>query len=142
MTTPFGKHFVARVPLRWRDLDHQGHVYHAEMLTLLDEGRTRWFSDAVGKASPDEYLVVRVEIDYVGETRIDGGFVEIEIGLARLGRTSLTTVETVKVADGTTVARARVTVVMWDRAERKPRRITAAEIETCSQYAIEEFVRA
>ena len=36
-----------RLPLRFRDVDAFGHVYHAEYLTLLDEARTRWFREVV-----------------------------------------------------------------------------------------------
>lgn len=128
------RHFVATVPLRWRDLDHQGHVYHAEMLTLLDEARTRWFREAIGRTSPDEYVVARIEIDYVGETPIDGGHIDVSIAVARIGRTSLTTAEQVFLADGTFVARATVTAVMWDREIRGPRPLTPEEKGACEAF--------
>ncbi|MFI5429603.1 acyl-CoA thioesterase [Aeromicrobium sp. UC242_57] len=118
---------VIRVPLRWRDLDHQAHVYHATMLTLLDEARTHWLRDVIGVDFPDEYVVVRIEIDYVAELLIDAGAVDVEFKVSRVGQRSLTTAEVVRTPQGVEVARTAVTMVMWDRDERRSRLLTDAE---------------
>lgn len=117
-----------RIPLRWRDLDHQGHVYHATLLTLLDEARTCWLADELGVTTPDSYVVVRMEIDYRSElTRADES-VDVEVGVTRIGHTSLTLVESaIAHASGALVAETITTIVMWDRANSKRRPITAAE---------------
>ncbi len=115
------------VPLRWRDLDHQGHVYHATVLTLLDEARTIWLASALGVEAPDSYVVARVEVDYVGEIRHEDARVVVGLGVTRVGRTSLTTREVARTPDGREVVRAAVVAVLWDRARGRPRPLTDDE---------------
>ena len=105
-------------PLRWRDLDYFGHVYHGEYLTLLDEARGSWLGGAAGGPGlrdPETYVVARVEIDFVSSlTREDRG-VHIGFVVERVGRTSLTLRETMRGGDGREVARVRSVIVLWDR---------------------------
>jgi acyl-CoA thioester hydrolase len=132
--------FQTRIPLRWRDLDHQGHVYHGEMLTLLDEARTVWLSSAIGSVSPDRYVVARIEIDYLAEISIDGEWIDVTISVARIGRTSLTTSEEIRLANGTVAARSTVTAVMWDRERRASRPLTPDEVAACQEFLVGEVV--
>lgn len=125
------------VPLRWRDLDHLGHVYHGTMLTLLDEARTRWFDDQLGLASADAYVVARVEIDYRREIRLDRGCVEVEFALQRIGSKSITTRELVRTSTSEPAVEAFVTAVLWDPSNRCSRAITDPEREQMSQFARE-----
>jgi acyl-CoA thioester hydrolase len=115
-----------RVPLRFRDLDYQGHVYHATVLTLLDEARTVWLGEEIGVSDADATVVARIEIDYLAEIRLSPREVEVEIGVQRVGRSSLTTVELLR-ADEKAAARAVVTVVMWDRVAGRKRLLTDDE---------------
>ncbi|GAA2427990.1 thioesterase family protein [Actinomadura vinacea] len=123
------------VALRWRDLDHQGHVYHATMLTLLDEARTEWLRAAVGVESPDEYVVARVEIDFLAETVRSNDRIDVTFDITRVGSSSLTTTELVRTPDGRDVVRAAVTAVMWDRVLRKPRPLTDAERHNAAAWS-------
>lgn len=126
------------VPLRWRDLDHQGHVYHATLLTLLDEARTEWFHGSIGVSSADEYVVARIEIDYVAEiVRLDEQ-IAVDFSVTRVGTTSLTTREVVWTPAGREVARAVVTAVMWDRDARRPRRLSEIERLRAGNYVTPE----
>lgn len=129
MTTNAEDGRTVTVSLRWRDLDHQGHVYHATVLTLLDEARTSWLHHAVGVSSPDSYVVARIEIDYVGEIRIEQRQIDVVFTVERVGRTSITLSEAVIGTDGETVVRAVVTAVFWDRELRRPRAIEPVERE-------------
>lgn len=125
---------VIGVALRWRDLDHQGHVYHATVLTLLDEARTEWLRKAVGVGSPDEYVVARLEIDYRAEIRRSDERIVVAFDIERLGRTSMTTHETVRAPDGRLLVTTKVTSVMWDRGTRRPRALTEDERERATRY--------
>ncbi|TDD34109.1 MULTISPECIES: thioesterase family protein [Saccharopolyspora] len=116
-----------RVPLRWRDLDHQGHVYHGTVLTLLDEARTRWLRTAIGVEHPDAYVVARIEIDYQQEILMDHDAAEISIGISRLGHSSIRTAESLTLPGGEQAARAEVVVVMWDQKAHCSRALTADE---------------
>lgn len=116
------------VPLRWRDLDHQGHLYHGTMLTLLDEARTEWFR-SIGIDCGDSYVVARVEIDYLAETTRSDVAVEVDFAVARVGNRSITTHETARTGNGV-VARALVTAVMWDSIAHRSRELTSLERES------------
>ena len=109
------------LPLRWRDLDYFGHVYHGEFLTLLDEARSRWFGTALRLAQPESYVVARLEIDYVSPLSIEDGGVRVGFTLEAVGTTSLTVRETMCGGDGRQVARSRTVVVLWDRAQSRAR---------------------
>lgn len=123
------------VALRWRDLDHQGHVYHATVLTLLDEARTAWLRGALGVDSPDQYVVARIEIDYTDEIRRSDERIAVSFSVDRLGRTSLRTHEVVRAPDGRVLVEASVTSVMWDRDARRPRPLTEHERVQAAGFA-------
>ena len=101
-------------PLRFRDVDAFGHVYHAEYLTLLDEARTRWFGEVLGLANPSDYVLARVEIDYVSSLVLADKAVSASFGVERVGTTSLTLTETMRARDGRVVSRSRAVTVLRD----------------------------
>ena len=115
------------LPLRFRDLDAFGHVYHAEYLTLLDEARSHWFADALGFDDPQGYVVAHLEIDYVSSLRGDDDAVRVDHVLERVGTTSLTLRETTYARDGRVAARSRTVTVLRDPATGRPRPVTDDE---------------
>ncbi len=115
------------LPIRFRDVDAFGHVYHAEFLTLLDEARTRWFRDAMAIDNPTDYVLARVEIDYVSSIVLADEAVRATFEVERIGRTSLTLVETMHARDGRVVSRSRVVTVLRDVATGTSRRLTDTE---------------
>ena len=102
------------LPLRFRDLDAFGHVYHAEYLTLLDEARTRWFREVLALDEPGSYVVARIEIDYDSSLVLDDREAGFAFEVERIGTSSLTLRETVRAPDGRVVARARSVTVRRD----------------------------
>jgi acyl-CoA thioester hydrolase len=115
------------LPLRFRDLDAFGHVYHAEYLTLLDEARTRWLGEAVQLEDPGSYVVARLEIDYVSSLTLADEAVRVDVEVLRVGTTSLTLRETMHPRDGRVVTRDRAVVVLRDRATGGSRPLSDAE---------------
>ena len=103
-------------PLRFRDVDAFGHVYHAEYLTLLDEARTRWFGEVLGLANPSDYVLARVEIDYVSSLVLADIAVAATFEVDRVGTSSLTLTETLRARDGRVVSRSRAVTVLRDVA--------------------------
>ncbi len=102
------------VPLRFRDVDAFGHVYHGAFLTLLDEARTAWLRDVLRLRAPSDHVIARVELDYVSSIVAGDEAVRAEITLERVGTTSLTLAETMRVRDGRVVSRGRVVIVLRD----------------------------
>jgi acyl-CoA thioester hydrolase len=115
------------LPLRFRDLDAFGHVYHAEYLTLLDEARTRWLGEVVQLEDPGSYVVARLEIDYVSSLTLADEAVRVDVEVLRVGTTSLTLRETMHPRDGRVVTRDQAVVVLRDRATGGSRPLSDAE---------------
>src|SRR5690606_6671130 len=47
--------FTITVPIRWSDLDLNGHVNHARIATLLEESRLAWRRSAVANDGIDTF---------------------------------------------------------------------------------------
>lgn len=105
------------VPVRWRDTDALGHVNHSVFLSYLEEGRDTFYLEVL--ASEPSYVIVRLEIDFRAEVRYEDRQVLVRIEVERVGRTSLTTKETVLNSAGEVAATARVVSVLWDGTLRK-----------------------
>ncbi len=120
-------HDTEWLPLRFRDVDAFGHVYHAEFLTLLDEARTRWFRGVLELENPSDYVLARVEIDYVSSLLLSDGAVAAGFEVERVGTSSLTLGETMRTRDGRVVSRGRAVTVLRDAATGTSRRLTDAE---------------
>jgi acyl-CoA thioester hydrolase len=110
--------FERSVGVRWRDTDGLGHVNHAVFVTYLEEGRDAFFATTL--RDDPSYVVVRLEVDLRAEVHHPDGRVTVRIEVESLGRTSVTTRETVFAPSGQVVAEARVVSVLWDPDERKP----------------------
>jgi acyl-CoA thioester hydrolase len=119
-----GTVFERPVSIRWRDVDGLGHVNHALFLTYLEEGRDAFFSQMLGDLG---YVMVRLEIDFRAEIRLEPRLVTVQITPERLGTSSLTTRETVRTAAGVTAAEARAVTVRWDGENRKAVPFSEAE---------------
>ena len=122
-----------RLPLRFRDVDAFGHVYHAEYLTLLDEARTRWFREAVALDEPGAYVVARIEIDYVSSLVLDDAEVVATFAVERVGRSSVTLAETLSAPGGRVAARVRSVTVRHDLTAGHSRPLTDAEKDRLAQ---------
>jgi acyl-CoA thioester hydrolase len=114
------------LPLRFRDLDAFGHVYHAEYLTLLDEARTRWFGH-VGLDEPGGYVLAHLEMDWLSSLGEADRAVRVAFDVEAVGTASVTLRERMCARDGREVARSRSVTVRWDRARSGSRALTPAE---------------
>ena len=117
--------FEQVVPLRWRDSDALGHVNHAVFLTSLEVGRDAFVTELL-QADP-EYVIVRIELDFRAEVRLEARSVTVGIEVETIGTTSLTTRERITLPSGEVAAEARVVTVRWDVASHSPRAFTEAE---------------
>ena len=100
------------VQLRWSDVDELGHVNNAVYLTYLETARIAFFSGLGEGLSPLDFVLRRVEVDFVSQlTRADRG-ARVEVRLAGVGRSSVRTAERVLAAsDGRLVVDATAIVV-------------------------------
>jgi acyl-CoA thioester hydrolase len=123
--------FGHEVSVRWRDTDALGHVNNAVYLTYLEEARDAFYLRALGDPI---YVVVRIEIDFRAEVRHADRIVHVEIGVERLGTTSLTTHEILRTAEGAVAADAHVTTVRWDQEARAAVPFSAEQRTRVAQF--------
>ncbi|MFN8215477.1 MAG: thioesterase family protein [Solirubrobacterales bacterium] len=122
MSAPSTTH---RVQMRWRDIDGLGHVNHAVALTYLEEGRDRFL--AQHGIARDEYVVGSCTLRFRGEIDPGQDAVTIECRLDQLGNASFSTSERIVSDAGDVVVEAEFGLVLWDRARRASRPLTAEE---------------
>jgi acyl-CoA thioester hydrolase len=104
------------VPVRWQDLDANGHANHVVFLTYLEEGRDAWLrSHGIGR---DEYVVGRCTVHFRREIGSEIPTVHVRCAVADLGRSSITTREQLFDPDGNVLADAEFVLVHWDPRER------------------------
>ncbi|MGV9823732.1 acyl-CoA thioesterase [Nocardia xishanensis] len=115
------------IRLRWRDTDQLGHVYHASLVSLLDEARSRWI-EQIGVDAMN-FVVARLEISYKQEIVVDDIEIHVEVQAKHVGTASLVTREIVRTADRGICAVCECTLVRWDATTRSSAPMTNGERE-------------
>ena len=127
--------FTHRIEVRFRDCDPMRHVNNAVYLTYLEQTRfAHWRAlgggdgeaqalISTGRASaPDGVpgvILARVEIDY-RKPATYGEMLDVKLGIAGFGRTSLTYEYEIVGADAALIAAARTVVVSFDYRAGRP----------------------
>ncbi|MGC3992756.1 MAG: thioesterase family protein [Propionicimonas sp.] len=119
--------FVSRVPLRWVDLDAQGHVNNAVVADYLQEARVDWLlSGSNAHLLGSSTMVVSHQVEYLGPVAFGVDPVEVELRVGTVGAARFTLGYSV-VQDGRELARARSVLCLYDYVAGRPRRMTSAE---------------
>ena len=126
-----GLEFRVRTPLRWRDIDMLGHLNQSVYHELLEEGRAGLMME-IGRRLEDPshggaFVMAHVDLDHHTEVRKDHDEVEIVVNVERIGTSSLTLHQEVRLPDGTVAASGTAVIVAWDPAARGKRILTEAE---------------
>jgi acyl-CoA thioester hydrolase len=112
-------------------MDMLGHLNQSVYHELLEEGRVALIAELVrrsgGDHMPGGFVLAHVDLDYHAEVRKDHGEVEIVLGLAHVGNSSLRIAHEVRLPDGTVAASGTTILVAWDPATRRKRTFTPAE---------------
>jgi len=119
-----------RIEIRWRDVDAYQHVNNAVYATYLEECRDEWIDrllDGIGE--PWDWVLARVAIDFRNELRLEHQWVVVRCSLEKIGTSSVTLAEEVRMEDGTLAAGAEAVLVARDRETGRSRPITDAERE-------------
>lgn len=133
-----------RIEIRWRDLDGFGHVNNAVFLTYLEEVRDEWLQRHLHD-SPEqgEYMLVRVAIDYRSQITMADDFVEAEVGVRRVGRSSVTLGERIYAGpEGRLAAEAEAVVVRYDWETGRSRLLDSAAAAILSASTAETPAQA
>ena len=124
--------------IRFGDLDRQNHVNNAVFATHFESGRVIiLYGEAHGLiVHGASFVLARLTIDFLGEMHWPGK-VEIGTAISRVGNASLGLDQALFV-DGVCVATADNTLVLIDKATRKPKAFTpehAARIKASAPAA-------
>jgi acyl-CoA thioester hydrolase len=122
------------IVIRWRDLDALGHVNSAVFATYFEETREAWLLRALDRTvRRDEIVVARIEIDYLRPVKLEDEELLGSTLLFATGEKRIITDERLSTRDGTEVARARATLVLWDPRRSASRKLTAEEKERLAE---------
>ncbi len=124
--------FAVEVPVRWSDMDAYGHVNHARTVTLLEEARTELLFKEMPRRGmgevADGLVVYRLTVDYVAPITYRGGPVIVDMWATEVRAASFVLHYAVRgKADGRSLATASTTMVAYDLARERPRRLSADE---------------
>ena len=111
--------------VRFADLDPNQHVNNAVYATYFETGRVTLMKDRAYGLMPEglAWIMVRLDIHFRAELRWPGT-IEMGLGVAKFGRTSVT-FDQVVFSAGTCVASAQSVSVLIDDNTRKPTPLTA-----------------
>lgn len=116
-----------RLEIRWKDVDALGHVNNAVYLTYLEECRDEWLEQALGDGEAAwDFVIARLAIDFRRELRLEDDVVLVSCRLERIGKSSITTRETI-VAAGDLAAEAEAVLVPRNRVAGGSRPLSDAE---------------
>ena len=110
--------------VRYADLDPNQHVNNAVYASYFETGRVTLMKDrSYGLMPPGlAWIMVRLDIHFRAELRWPGT-IEMGLGVARFGRTSVT-FDQVVFSEGKCVASAQSVAVLIDENTRKPTQLT------------------
>jgi acyl-CoA thioester hydrolase len=143
MDKPAGRYRV-NVPLRWSDMDAYGHVNNVQFLRLLEDARIigfeQWFGQDRSVLS-EGILVARHEIEYLAPLLFRVPPIVVEMWATRIGGAGFDLAYEVR--DGRTAtdggdivyARAETTLVLYDFATSRPRRMDQPLRDVLEQHS-------
>ncbi|GAA2266515.1 MULTISPECIES: acyl-CoA thioesterase [Kitasatospora] len=128
---------VLHCPTRWGDVDENGHINNARLVSYIQEGIHDLFNHHAKAAReslfPAGFLIARHEIDYLEQLHHRPEPLEVRLTVERLGRSSAH-VRVDVCRDPHIYMTARTVVVARDRASGRSRRLTHAERRFLSAY--------
>jgi len=121
-TEPLLEDFPYRLSdnVRFADLDINQHVNNASYASYFETSRVTLMKDAANGLQPDGFgwVMVRLDINFRAELHWPGK-IELGLGVAKIGRTSVS-FDQVVFSEGKCVASARAVNVLVDQVTRKP----------------------
>ena len=122
--------YEKRIEVRWRDVDALRHVNNAVYATYLEECRDGWLEHVLGEdGAMWDYVLARVAIDFRREIGLEEEAVLARATLVRIGTSSLTLREEIRLLDGTLAAEAESVIVARDRETGRSRALSETERE-------------
>ncbi|MGO1384304.1 MAG: acyl-CoA thioesterase [Arachnia sp.] len=125
--------FSFRCPLRWSDLDAQGHVNNAHIVDYLQEARVAFFrSGPTSNLLDTGIVVVGHRVEYLSSVEYSSEGVDIELGVSTLGGSRFEIAYSLS-QHSRPVARARTVLCPYDFATQRPVRLSPEDRAFLSQ---------
>lgn len=123
-----------RIPLRWADMDYQGHVNNVSISELVQEARSLALAGtAVEKLFGTGIVVVTQDVEFLSPFRVDGEPLDVDVWCSSVGAARIELQYRAR-HHGADVARARGTVCPFDFEALRPRRLS------CEEHAVFEHM--
>lgn len=134
--------FAVEVAVRWSDMDAYGHVNHARTVTLLEEARTELFYNEMARRSLQRFtggiVVSKLSVEYLQPVQFDGEPVRVELWVSGMRAASFVLRYAVRGRlDPRVLATAETTMVPYDVAANRPRRLTADERDFLALWMVD-----
>jgi acyl-CoA thioester hydrolase len=113
--------FATVIPVRWGDMDAEGHVNNTGYFRFMEETRMRWVSGMGIPTVPPHPVIVLLNAacHYLAPLAYPAT-VEVALSVGRVGRTSLQTHYTLRhVEAGAVCAEGYATLVWYDMTQQK-----------------------
>lgn len=120
------------VQLRFRDTDMFGHVNNAVYATWAEIARIRFMRGL--EPSSGDLILARIELSFLRQIRF-GQSVDVLTGVGRVGRTSVTLAQSVRV-NGEVAAEIGSVVVLYDYEKQAPRAVSDAYRAALEPYLV------
>ncbi|MDR1450106.1 MAG: thioesterase family protein [Propionibacteriaceae bacterium] len=114
------------VPLRWGDVDAQGHINNARYADYLQEARADFFLACPGDLLTAGLVVTQQQIEYRSPLVFSHNPIVVDVAAARVGAARFTLAYTIWQADRL-VAVARTKLCPYDLEAKAPRRLSPVE---------------
>lgn len=114
------------VQLRVSDLDYNGHITAAAYLVYFEESRAQWLAEAWQRADPP-YVVVRQELDYLSEARLEDSPLTVIANVIDVRRSSFDITEELVTRTGDRITKSSGTLLAFDLETRRSRPLTDLE---------------
>lgn len=119
--------YSVTIPLRWNDLDAQGHVNNVVYLDFLQEARVEFLSSSAAASLLAEGVVVTAhQVEYLRPVEYAPDPVEVELAIASVGGARFEVAYALR-DHGQLALRARTVCCPFDFAARAPRRLRDEE---------------
>jgi acyl-CoA thioester hydrolase len=129
--------FTAHVAMRWSDMDAYGHVNNVQFLTYVEEARVEMFK-SVPLSGVDQVsagiLVAASDIKYRRPLQHRHAPVPIDVWVTKVGAAFFSLGYEVYDAGGVVYATASSTMVPYDFANERPRRLNVDEKSWLEQF--------
>ena len=135
---PGGRVAERQMQVRWSDGDPLGHVNNAVYLTYLESARGGLVEDALGAGEWSNWILARIELDFLREIPISVREITVRCAVLRIGNSSVRTRDEAVLADGTVAARAEAVIVVRNLETGRPRPLSERERVGLARYLVVE----